>query len=397
MINIFNIKKFNSFLFYVWGLSISILPSGYLLGINIKLALLVLLSLFSIFYIKLNKFNINDYIIITLIIIFTALNLINGLNEEYCLSQSKDILAAVSMPIIVYILVKNNIINYKIFLDYSTNWIFFGALFKILLVIYTYVFSLSFITIIEEIGNFFQIQLVTYEFEGVGGRIQLVIDFLLPGAIYYKIVTSTKSIKNYIVIFVLLISCFLTFSRYIWISTIIAIFLSIKYNNIKYFFYLIFFTSFFIIFNSELVSYIYNVVQLRFSENLINVSDNERYIQFEYLLSWIYDAPIIGHGFGSYPKSLIRDELLPYSYELQIMALFGQTGIIGVLCIIIIFLYYYRNILQLFEYNKSKASSILILLIMLVSAGFFNPILFSSAASIFYVYYRSLIEIFTEY
>ncbi len=44
----------------------------------------------------------------------------------------------------------------------------------------------------------------------------------------------------------------------------------------------------------------------------------------------ISEAPVIGHGMGSYAPDLIRSPGTPYSYELQIPAMIMQLGYLGV-------------------------------------------------------------------
>lgn len=65
--------------------------------------------------------------------------------------------------------------------------------------------------------------------------------------------------------------------------------------------------------------------------NDVAAEPNIRANQAELLIDRIAEAPLLGHGLGSYAPRVIRDFLRPWSYELYYLALAMQVGILGLL------------------------------------------------------------------
>lgn len=84
-------------------------------------------------------------------------------------------------------------------------------------------------------------------------------------------------------------------------------------------------------------------IEMRFNSNLTAFSDSFRDIQREHLLEGFAEAPLIGHGAGSYIRDYIRTSIDPYSYELEYLSFLYQFGLLGFLWIIAgsIILFYY--------------------------------------------------------
>jgi hypothetical protein len=112
---------------------------------------------------------------------------------------------------------------------------------------------------------------------------------------------------------------------------------------------------------------------LRFSNRFADSSDIERTIQKNVLKRFFIEAPVFGHGLGSYSTQSIRSFEFPYSYELHVLALFGQVGILG----IVLFTCSSSKLLPksvLIQARRAKLSDISgILLICFLASGFFNP------------------------
>jgi len=72
------------------------------------------------------------------------------------------------------------------------------------------------------------------------------------------------------------------------------------------------------------VEYIqYNLELLSYDDE----SDGMRLIQFNALQSLFEDSPIIGQGMGAYSTLCIRDDDMPFSYELSLFALLVKFGL----------------------------------------------------------------------
>lgn len=104
------------------------------------------------------------------------------------------------------------------------------------------------------------------------------------------------------------------------------------------------FASFFTDMSS--IDYIlYNIELLGYDEG----SDGERIIQFNALWSMFEEKPIIGHGLGAYSPICIRDDEMPFSYELSLFALLIKFGLPIFLFVITV---YFRKIVQLIKGNE---------------------------------------------
>jgi hypothetical protein len=126
------------------------------------------------------------------------------------------------------------------------------------------------------------------------------------------------------------------------------------------------------------------VVELRFSEKLSGASDAERIWQISVLKSFFASAPLLGHGLGSYALELKRSFDTPYAYEVQVLALFGQFGLIGVGLLALLLVNYYR---KAFSFRKGvllPQIAAAILLMDLLLAAFFNPLLLASMSAVGY-------------
>jgi hypothetical protein len=183
-------------------------------------------------------------------------------------------------------------------------------------------------------------------------------------------------------LFVLLVSDLFSFSRYLWIFTVLAILCGLALGTKDLFqVSLLTILSVTIIAGLPLLS---TVVSLRFSTTVVTSSDAERTAQVTALRDFIEEAPWFGHGLGSYTTRVIRSETAPYSYEAQLLALLGQIGIVGVALLALLTTYYLRNLWPARDRSVLRSGGLLLLLLAWIAGGFFNPSVISSAAAVSY-------------
>jgi len=99
------------------------------------------------------------------------------------------------------------------------------------------------------------------------------------------------------------------------------------------------------------------------------------------LYKFAADAPILGHGLGTYTAEIIREPVSRYSYELQLVALVGQIGAVGTAIIALLVAYYYRGVFDL-RRPVVQSVSVAILIAIWIESGFQNPWLASSSAGV---------------
>lgn len=72
-----------------------------------------------------------------------------------------------------------------------------------------------------------------------------------------------------------------------------------------------------------------SVLQTSYSEN--DISNSIRKEQFFAMLEEVMNSPLLGAGLGATVPGVVRDEAMPWAYELSYMALLFNTGLLGFL------------------------------------------------------------------
>jgi O-antigen ligase len=126
------------------------------------------------------------------------------------------------------------------------------------------------------------------------------------------------------------------------------------------------------------------LLTLRFNSTASDSSDLLRDLQNPALRDFFADAPILGHGLGSFTSEIIRSPDLPYSYENQNLATLGQVGLVGTVLLLILLMVYFRSLLYQRSLSPLFRLSLLALLLMQLISGFLNPGVISSTASVTY-------------
>lgn len=116
---------------------------------------------------------------------------------------------------------------------------------------------------------------------------------------------------------------------------------------------------------------------LKFNNEL---SDGIRAQQASALWGLFLQHPVLGVGLGGYDVNLIRSATEPYSYELQLFSLLPKLGIVGSL-ILTGFIVWCFIVL-----GRDQRYIGMLVLAMFLVAGMLNPYLFSSSASLVYLF-----------
>jgi O-antigen ligase len=126
------------------------------------------------------------------------------------------------------------------------------------------------------------------------------------------------------------------------------------------------------------------LIDLRFSNALAGASDKVRVWQIDALREFFWDAPIFGHGMGSYVLQHVRSAELPYAYEVQLLALAAEFGVVGMAIFAFLLLNYYRKAFSFKKGSLSYQFSICLMLVCFLGAGLFNPCLLVSMSAVSY-------------
>lgn len=110
------------------------------------------------------------------------------------------------------------------------------------------------------------------------------------------------------------------------------------------------------------------------------LSDGIRAQQASALWGLFLQHPVLGVGLGGYDVNLIRSATEPYSYELQLFSLLPKLGMVGSL-ILAGFIVWCFIVL-----GRDQRYIGMLVLAMFLAAGMLNPYLFSSSASLVYLF-----------
>ena len=369
-----------------------VLPTGSLFNFNVKIVLFCLLVPLALsLELSEDHFGWTDYLSIILVpaallfwfyVAFTY----DG-RLDLSLLQARDIIATVAGAWFISIyccLSEGGALRFIKVLIAGSG---ITACFKLIVVLYSSVTGVDVTVYVQQISNFFNFQLMMYDFDSSSlGRFQLVSDGLLPLSTFALLTLRPKlAIKPWfasILTVAFVFSTFLTFSRYFWGYMLLALALAYIAAKLEKFHGLLL-----LILSAATVSSLSvtsGIVQQRFSEFVLNASDSARDDQHIALAAFFKDAPILGHGLGSYVPAFIRSDVLPYTYEDQIGALAGQVGIVGCSALLLLlFVFYFQPFLRS-RVSATYKAALLGLLAFFLYGGFTNPLILSSTASVSY-------------
>ncbi len=238
----------------------------------------------------------------------------------------------------------------------------------------------DFVKVINEV---FDQNLATLDDGGLGARFLFSSDSLLPVALYALLSSKGRfgiSAKFSVLLTMLFVfSAVVAFSRFIWMYSAIAVALAVITTRLDrtklVYIVLVGLTAAY--FWQELTL----LYELRLSDEQVDFSDGLREEQRGPLYKFVADAPILGHGLGTYTVEIIREPVSMYGYELQLVALVGQIGAVGTAILPLLVAYYYRGVLDP-RRPVVQSVSVAILIALWIASGFQNPWLASSSSGI---------------
>lgn len=364
-----------------------ILPSGSIGGLNVKqplfIATLLAISIRPRHFGLTKAMVRNTIFFIAVLFAWVPLAYYTGRSDGILpLMQFKDIAVTAFTALIVSLYVTNGIKRDR-FVRLAIYCVGVTSAIKALSFAYAAATGTSILDIINLIDQVFDQNLVTFDIGGIGGRFQFTSDCLVPVSLYALLgrkgrfgISDTQAMPLTIL---LVFSAVAAFSRFIWLYSAIAIALgaiSMRPDRTKLV-YMVLAGLVAAYFWEELSS----LYELRTGDYQIDFSDGLRDEQRGPLYKFIAGAPIFGHGLGTFTAEVIREPVSMYSYELQLVALVGQIGVIGCGVIAAALTYYYRGIFDL-RGRVIDVFSVATLLAIWVATGFQNPWLMSSSAGI---------------
>jgi len=378
-------------LFVVYLFMLVMLPSGSLLGVNVKVVCFFLLLPVAI-QVAFARGQITPrYLGILLSVPAVALlwslsSQLYGVRADQAIAQYRDVMVTIATCWFAAVLCNREwsdtlfLLRWTLYAEIATSTL------KVLVLAYAFARGIPVSEIIELIDRIFGVQLMPFDFASLLGRLELISDNLIPVCLFailcFRKALRIRATYALPILLVLLISDFFSFSRYLWAFSVIAIVSGlIAGKKDRFQLTLIAFLSVTVLATLPLLT---SIVSLRFSAAVVNSSDVERTSQVAALLDFIEDAPWLGHGLGSYTTRVIRSEIAPYSYEAQLLALAGQVGIVGIGLLGSLTTYYFRQLWPRSKGGTLQSVGLFVLLFGWIAGGFLNPSVISSAAAVSY-------------
>ncbi|MEZ9590421.1 O-antigen ligase family protein [Vibrio breoganii] len=224
----------------------------------------------------------------------------------------------VLMPTLLFVL--NSSKRMGIFLDYYVKFSFIFSLVSLLIfIVFFLVFKELNLDTITHANNTLK-QYINLKLGATAGILRVntnAIQMVLP-AIFLVLIKNSKCWKDYVVIATMVIAIFADGHRAVIISLaiiILAYLLLYKRHAVMFSLLLILLT---------VVAVKYDSIVSRF--NFDTESSSLRLDQIPPLISEIDNSPLLGSGFGS-SASLIRNELRPFMYEVDVLAIAMKLGV----------------------------------------------------------------------
>ena len=376
-----------------------ILPSGSIAGLNVKQILFVatLLAVSSRPYrYNLTKLTATNAIWFTaLLFAWVPLAYLTGRSDGILpLLHFKDIAVTTATAFLVSLYISDEYRRAR-FIRLVLYCVGVTSAIKAISFAYAAATGTSVIDIIHVINDVFDQNLVTLDDGGVGARFQFVSDSLLPVALYALLAHKGRfgiTAKTAVLLTILFaFSTVVSFSRFLWLYASVAVVLGMittRLDRLKLVYLLL--VGFTAAYFWDVLTVLY---EWRTSDATVEFSDGLREEQRGALYKFVADAPIFGHGLGTYTAEVIREPVSMYAYELQLVALVGQIGAVGTAVLGLLVVYYFRGVFD-FRRPPLQIGSAAILISIWIASGFQNPWLASSSAGITFGLLYSLVPCF---
>jgi hypothetical protein len=376
-------------LFCVYLVTLILLPSGTVNGVPVKVLLFVPLVIAAARLLLLGPSPLEQtgfaFVVAALLCLSTVWSLFNPYYSEFVLSHVKDIVTTLVGCWMIRLFAQSEWDQLRI-VKVCLLAVAVGSVLKVGLLTYAFLTGTSVSTYVDHISTIFGVKLMSIDLADAGGRLQFPSDNLIPPCLF-ALLTLRRRVRVgwYLalpIFVILLASSLYTFSRYIWLSTVLATALGlfIGRKDRLNLFYLTITGLVVVAFFPILVT----VISLRFSSNLSGASDEVRIWQIAVLEQFFASAPLWGHGLGSYAQTMKRSYDLPYAYEVQVLAMLGQFGLIGCGLLVMLLVNYYRKVFSFASGVRMSQAAVFLLLLNLLGAGFFNPSLLVSMSAVGY-------------
>jgi hypothetical protein len=373
------------FLIALFIFSCIVLPSGSVYHVNVKIILTALL-LFLFFWGLVNgrgSFGgaLSLLGFLSFVVSYLALANLNGVPIDDSISQAQ---AFFSSAVVIFFP-----IYYMRVGTVSANFLF-------LVVVYAFAFMSLFKIVLElymlagaglEAGKTFVMDIFGVAFIGLDAgvfyRIHFPSDYLAPVILFAMLRRAELGLfiskrAALFVFMIALVSVVLSYSRFLWLYSLIATllaFFSMPKVNLKLLilgFGLILLPVFYILYGDV----VFNFVLERYAGDYAKSSDGTRIEMLSALIDAISERPFLGSGLGASTPGYVNIESVPWYYEMQWLGLVMQLGLTGASALFLAALLVAWLILgRSLTLTKLSLTAVYLLWVLL---GFFNGFMLTS-------------------
>ena len=377
-------------LFCLYIAILILLPGGTIFGLNFKMLVFAPLVVFAVLDVLTRNEGLRHIAISTAIIATTALwILIAQVYSFYDIglscSQYKDIVSTFIGCWLVRLFTRSQKDRDQFIrlCLYGTTFLGFA---KVALFLYCMLTGTPISLVLDSLSAMFSVKLMTFDLAEALGRIQFPSDTLVPVCLFTILCLRKRlnihPVTSLLMVFFLIASAMFSFSRFLYGFTALAALLGILVSQRDKLHWL------YLSISTAIAGYYFTTIALlfriRFSQQVVDASDGERILQSSALQRSFFDAPFFGHGLGTFTNVVIRQPDLPYNYEMQLLALSTQVGIVGMVLLVSLLFNYYRKAFTFTRGHRAYQSAVLLLLIAFLAGALFNPSVLSSIAAATY-------------
>ncbi|MEA9389286.1 O-antigen ligase family protein [Acerihabitans sp. TG2] len=415
-----------SILFVILIYASILLPSGSILGVNVKtITAIFLMVAVLLIFISNSFFSFKEISLLLLFMAFmtfySTLSIINGYSIASILSQISAILATIIPMWIGALIIRRGFLGLSKAINILITIALIHATIKLVsfVLITVGIISLADYTAMQsEIFGVLPISLEVDNFV----RLNVPSDFIFPVVLMLCLISEMGYIRKYFSIAIILLAIVVTYSRYLWLYAVLVLLVyycsslfkslmtndarnstGIKVSSLLFFIFIIALSVIIIIIfymnNNTGNDFITNFIKERYTGDNASASDYTRTVMYTWLSSAVLDSPIIGSGLGSYILQYRRFYETPWNYELQWLALTMNFGIIGIIYIFTQLAIYYKKIIfNFFEVEMIDKTFVWIIgMVLWLSVGFFNCFLITSSAGVVFWGFWLYLEKIKEY
>lgn len=384
-------RSFNS-LFCLYLFLVIVLPSGSVFGVNFKLPLYALLLPSALYvFCRQEPVKMREVAFLlmapAIFLIWVIEAQVYGFEIAGSLRQYTDILLTLLTCWLAVLFCRTSRGARVQFLRTVIAAETLASSLKVVLLVYALLRGVPVTSLIEAIDHAFGVELMTMDLGALLGRIQFVSDGLIPicvfAILYHRQRLRIGAWTSLIALTFLLFSVVLSFSRYFWAYTLLALVMGLTLGKKdRVYAVLLAVLVAVTLLSLPLLSALY---QTRFSQEVAGDSDTARVEQIAALKLFFLDAPLLGHGLGSYTSQVIRSEdNSKFGYEVQLLALFGQVGLAGMLVFAGICAFYFRCLWPKERSELLNKGALVLLLLAWLASGLFNPLLINPVGAVSY-------------